>query len=92
MNESCEEKGVSLLSYAMLGAAVLYVFSPINIPSDIPIVGWLDDIFVLLVAGLNFIEYIGFKADVRLQRIAHFFKWSVMAVVFLFMLFLLVFG
>jgi uncharacterized membrane protein YkvA (DUF1232 family) len=42
---------VSTLDKALLGAAVAYVISPINlIPEFIPVLGELDDLFVLVLA------------------------------------------
>jgi uncharacterized membrane protein YkvA (DUF1232 family) len=42
---------VSTLDKALLGAAVAYVVSPINlIPEFIPVLGELDDLFVLVLA------------------------------------------
>jgi uncharacterized membrane protein YkvA (DUF1232 family) len=42
---------VSALDKALLGAAVAYVISPINlIPEFIPVLGELDDMFVLVLA------------------------------------------
>jgi uncharacterized membrane protein YkvA (DUF1232 family) len=42
---------VSVLDKALVGAAVAYVLSPINlIPDFIPVIGELDDLFVLVLA------------------------------------------
>jgi uncharacterized membrane protein YkvA (DUF1232 family) len=42
---------VSLLDKALLGAAVAYVISPVGlIPDFIPVIGELDDLFVLVLA------------------------------------------
>jgi uncharacterized membrane protein YkvA (DUF1232 family) len=42
---------VSVLDKALVGAAVAYVISPVNIiPDFIPVVGELDDIFVLVLS------------------------------------------
>jgi uncharacterized membrane protein YkvA (DUF1232 family) len=42
---------VSVLDKAIVGAAVAYVLSPINlIPEFIPVIGELDDLFVLVLA------------------------------------------
>lgn len=43
-------------AWVWLIAAVAYTLSPIDIIPDIPIVGWVDDFFILATSGLNMLE------------------------------------
>lgn len=38
--------------------AIGYTISPIDIIPDVPIVGWIDDIIVLLASGINLLRKI----------------------------------
>lgn len=50
-------------SYAILGAAILYVVSPIDaIPDFIPFLGWIDDAWVItMVVGSLALEINAYK-------------------------------
>lgn len=55
--------------------AVAYMFSPIDIVPDIPVVGWVDDATALGVAGLNLLQgYLGQQAA-GLASVVKMFKW-----------------
>ena len=92
MTDSCEEKGRSFWPYVMLGAAVLYAVSPIDLIPDVPVVGWIDDISLLLVTSLNVIEKNIAEANSRLQRMIHVLKWSFIVLGVLLTLILGLFG
>jgi len=66
---------VSEWGLAVLSAA--YLFSPIDLIPDIPIVGWVDDFFVATVGGLNLLQ--GYAADSsrNLAAILKMIKWAV---------------
>jgi hypothetical protein len=46
----------SVAPFVVFGLAVLYVFSPVDIIPDIPVVGWVDDGFILSTATLYMVE------------------------------------
>lgn len=48
--------GKQITSLALMGLAVLYDVSPVDIIPDIPVVGWIDDFIITASAGLNCIE------------------------------------
>ena len=40
-------------SWILSALAVVYVLSPVDLVPDVPLVGWIDDLFVMLAAGLG---------------------------------------
>ena len=59
--------------------SIVYIFSPLDILPDVPVVGWLDDFFIVATAVLNLIQgYIqGYTEDNNqsLSRLLRIFKW-----------------
>ena len=57
MEERFEAKPVkkkkTKLAWALLFLAIIYTLSPIDIVPDAPIIGWIDDAIVDLLAVLN---------------------------------------
>ena len=41
--------------------SIVYIFSPLDILPDVPVVGWLDDFFIVATAVLNLIQ--GYTED-----------------------------
>ena len=50
--------------------SVAYLFSPVDIIPDIPIVGWVDDFFITTTAGLNLLQ--GYAA-----QLVKMIKWGI---------------
>lgn len=46
----------SVAPFIVFGLAVLYVFSPVDIIPDIPVIGWVDDGVILSTATLYMVE------------------------------------
>ena len=42
--------------YALFALAIVYALLPVDIIPDAPAIGWIDDFFVMLVAGFNLME------------------------------------
>jgi uncharacterized membrane protein YkvA (DUF1232 family) len=60
MSETFEAKPVKKkspkLAWALLFLAIIYTLSPIDAVPDAPIIGWLDDAIVDLLAVLNLVR------------------------------------
>ncbi len=50
------ERRRSVAPFVIFGLAVAYVFSPVDIIPDIPVIGWVDDATVLSSATLYMLE------------------------------------
>lgn len=74
------ENKVSFWPYVLLGLAMLYAISPIDIIPDIPIIGWVDDALFMLVAGINVIEKGFLSTHKELQSIVRILKWIVILI------------
>ena len=56
--------------------AILYDVSPIDLsPDAVPVVGWLDDVGVTLVAGLNLLEKIQSNQNGLFAKMLRMSKW-----------------
>lgn len=69
--------------------AVLYTVSPIDIsPDAIPVVGWLDDVGVLLTAGVNAVQQFSRDQNSFFVKLLKYVKWfMVLAIVAVALLF-----
>jgi uncharacterized membrane protein YkvA (DUF1232 family) len=63
-------------AYILMGLSVLYGISPVDIIPDIPVVGWVDDFFVLGTAGFNLIEKQFGETNAAIKGIAKTLKWG----------------
>ena len=71
------EKKRSVSPFVIFGLAVIYVFSPIDIIPDIPVIGWVDDSFILSAASLHLLEKgLGIRSQLLLSLL-RFLKWTV---------------
>ncbi|SRR6266545_1203693 len=73
-------KDQGVLPYVLLGLAVLYAVSPIDIIPDVPVVGWFDDFFVVAAAALNVLQHGMGQQNRLLVQIVGLLKWGVIAV------------
>jgi uncharacterized membrane protein YkvA (DUF1232 family) len=60
---------------AILG--VFYTISPLDIIPDIPVIGWIDDFFVLSAAILNLFEKTTGETHHSLRKTLKVLKWIV---------------
>jgi hypothetical protein len=67
-----KEKTKALL-LTLLGA--IYAISPLDIIPDIPIIGWIDDFFVLSAAILNLLEHMTGREHYTLRKGFKYAKW-----------------
>lgn len=57
--------------------SVVYAISPFDIIPDIPVIGWIDDFFVLTAAGLNLLEKTTGQTQHSLRSALKALKWTV---------------
>ncbi|MCR5545458.1 MAG: DUF1232 domain-containing protein [Lachnospiraceae bacterium] len=69
-----------LTSVVMLGLAVAYDLSPIDIIPDIPIIGWIDDALFTGITALNCIQQFTAETGKALSTIAKTLKWLLIVV------------
>lgn len=63
---------------AILG--VVYAISPLDIIPDIPLIGWIDDFFVLSATILNLLEKTTGQTHHSLRQILKVLKWITVAI------------
>ncbi|MBF0317320.1 MAG: DUF1232 domain-containing protein [Nitrospirae bacterium] len=68
------------LPLLLLLLAFVYDVSPVDIIPDVPIVGWIDDLFVTAAAAINVIHALVDDQNSALARLVGMFKWMVIFV------------
>ena len=72
--------GQKVTSLVLMGLALLYDVSPVDIIPDIPVVGWIDDFIITASAGLNCIEKFSEDTSNTLATIAKTLKWGMIII------------
>lgn len=86
------EKNQTVWASILAIASVFYTISPLDIIPDIPVIGWIDDFFVLSAAMLNLLEKTTGQTHHSLRQILKALKWIVVAVGIVVILLLAVLG
>ncbi len=76
-------KKSSPMSYVLLFLALVYDIMPVDLIPDVPIVGWVDDIFITFIAFLNLIEKKFVQQQTAIQYILRAIKWLLILVGFI---------
>ena len=63
--------------WALMFLSVAYLLSPVDIIPDIPVVGWVDDFFIIIVAGLNLLQGYASEGHSGLAQLLKFIKRAV---------------
>ena len=79
-------------SWILAGLGILYTLSPIDLISDIPVIGWVDDFFVIATTLLNLCENELGKVSETLGTILRTFKWIVLVLGIIAVLLVLLLG
>ena len=83
------EKTKALL-LTLIGA--IYAISPLDIIPDIPVIGWIDDFFVLSAAILNLLEHFTGRTHYTLRKGLKYAKWIVVILGIIVVLLLFIIG
>ena len=73
INKEIDSKKV--LAWILMAIAVIYGLSPVDIVPDIPVVGWIDDFTVNLVAFTNLIQQQFCQTNIILNKLFNTIKW-----------------
>lgn len=87
--EDKKEKTKALL-LTLLGA--IYAISPLDIIPDVPVIGWIDDFFVLSAAILNLLEHLTGREHYTLRKGLKYAKWILIIIGVLVVLLLVLIG
>jgi len=72
------------LSVVIAMLALAYDVSPIDaVPDAIPVLGWLDDVGITVMAALNVYQQFAANQDALLVKLAKYIKWMLVALVIL---------
>ena len=66
-------------AWVIMALCLLYGISPVDLIPDIPIVGLIDDLIILLSGSLNLVQRYMERADSSLTAIVKVAKWIVIA-------------
>lgn len=72
--------------------SAVYAISPLDIIPDIPVVGWIDDFFVVSAALLNLLEHTTGRTHHSLRSILKALKWTVVIMGIIVILLLILIG
>lgn len=72
-----KDKKESRNAWIIAALGLVYAISPIDFIPDIPVVGWIDDFFVLSAALLNLWEKSTGRTEYSLRKILKTLKWVV---------------
>ena len=67
-------------AWVIMALCLLYGISPVDLIPDIPIVGQIDDLIILLSGSLNLVQRYMERADSSLATIFKVAKWIVIAI------------
>lgn len=90
--ELAQEKKEKTRALIISVLSALYAISPIDIIPDIPVVGWIDDFFVVTAALLNLLEHFTGKTHYTLRSILKVLKWIVIILGIIVVLLFLILG
>ena len=67
--------GKRIGAWIWLAASVIYAVLPFDLIPDIPVIGWIDDFFLVSSAALNLIQQECRVSNEHLARIFQLLKW-----------------
>ena len=86
------ENKSTAVSWVLAGLGLVYAISPIDIIPDVPVIGWVDDFFVIAVTVLNLLEKEIGKVNQSLTTILKVLKWITLGLGIIAVLLLLLLG
>lgn len=70
-----DNNGNMVMPIIWMAAALLYDVSPLDVIPDVPVIGWIDDLFITATATLNLIQKAAEDSVPWLAQIAKNLKW-----------------
>ena len=74
-----EKKQRPVGAWILFGLAVIYTISPVDLIPDIPVVGWIDDMTLLVSSVLNLIQKQSEAGNEKIAAVLKYIKWTVFA-------------
>ncbi|MGL5229112.1 MAG: YkvA family protein [Bacteroidales bacterium] len=71
---------------------VIYIISPIDLLPDVPVIGYLDDIFMGVIIGLNWAQVSTEHSNEMLSSVFKLIKWVMIILGIILFLLLSIFG
>ena len=62
-------------AWALFVLAIIYVVSPVDLVPDVPIIGWIDDLFAGAIATLNLAQQTLLKTQGFMYTMVNGIKW-----------------
>ncbi|OYQ38100.1 hypothetical protein CHU92_06625 [Flavobacterium cyanobacteriorum] len=90
--EPAQEKKEKTRALIISVLSALYAISPVDIIPDVPIVGWIDDFFVVTAALLNLLEHFTGTTQLTLRSVLKALKWAVVILGIIVILLLFILG
>lgn len=72
--------------------AAIYIISPLDFMPDIPVIGFLDDIFLGIIIGLNWAQYSTEESNRVLASLIGLVKWVMIILGIILVLLVAIFG
>ena len=70
-----DNNGNMVMPIIWMAAALLYDVSTLDVIPDVPVIGWIDDLFITATATLNLIQKAAEDSVPWLAQIAKNLKW-----------------
>lgn len=90
--EVTTKKKTPLSAYVWAVIGLVYAISPLDILPDVPVIGWVDDFFVLAATWLNLFEQQSGEGNQTLSHVLKYAKWAAIGIGIVAVLLILVLG
>jgi len=91
-NNSSDNDKKSVWAWVWAILSVIYTVSPVDLIPDIPVIGWVDDFFILTSVWLNLAEKNFTDVHSSLKSILKTIKWIVIGVGIIVVLLIILLG
>lgn len=79
-------------SWILMVLAIIYDILPVDLVPDIPLLGWIDDFLITLVAAINLIQNNKEDISPKQSKIMTAIKWALLIFTVVVILTLILFG
>lgn len=81
-----------IIAIGLLIVSIIYAILPSDLVPDLPVIGWLDDVFVVLIASLHAIQKTVAKNNDTLVKLLKYAKYILFALAIIALMMMLLFG